>query len=175
MCSPILKIKKSLKKQFPEMKEIIELKDSKQLAKFLCKIGLINCKAGKKGKIDHFEILLKRFERSISNCDPNQLGKFLENTNRIMNFPKPNLKEISNLRSMILSGRYDEFTSVKDCRKVATQFESCDFYMIPKSDHMFLHEQPEYSANMIDGFLKSQEGADKKVNVQESRRVMQVA
>lgn len=34
MCSPILKIKKSLKKQFPEMKKIIEVRDADQLADF---------------------------------------------------------------------------------------------------------------------------------------------
>ena len=163
LCSPILKIKKSLKKEYPKMKNIIEIQNADKLAKFLCKIGLVNCKAGHKGKIDHFDILLKRFHKTISKSNPNELGKFLENTNRIMNFPQPDLGDIASMRSMVLSGCYDEFTSSKECKKVAAQFESCDIHMIPKSDHMFLHEQPVYSANMIDGFLKSQCGVSELI------------
>lgn len=163
LCSPILKIKKSLKKEYPKMKNIIEIQDADKLAKFLCKIGLINCKAGHKGKIEHFDILLKRFQKTISKSNPNELGKFLENTNRIMRFPEPNLEDIASMRSMVLSGCYDEFTSSKECKKVAAQFESCDIHMVPKSDHMFLHEQPVYSAHMIDGFLKSQCGVSDRI------------
>ncbi len=155
-CSPILKIKKSLKKKYPKMKNIIEVRKTEQLANFLCKIGLVNCKAGSKGKIEHFDLLVKKFQKKIARCDPNQLGKFLENTNRIMKFPEEDLTEIANLPSMILKGRYDEFTSTKDCEKVASEFQSCPLYLIPKSDHMFLHEQPVYSAKKIDAFIKSQ-------------------
>ena len=163
LCSPILKIKKSLRKQYPEMKNIIEVQNSEELSRFLCKIGLINCKAGSKGKIEHFSTLFERFQKMISRCNPNELGKFLENTNRIMNFPEPNLKEIAGLRSMVLSGKYDEFTSAKECQKVAAQFDSCDLHLVPKSDHMFLHERPVYSAQKVDGFIKSMRKASEHV------------
>jgi len=136
------------------MKKIIEVRDADQLSDFLCKVGLINCKAGYKGKIDHFDILFKRFKQNIFRRSPNQLGKFLENTNRIMNFPQPDLEEIARLRTIVLTGKYDEFTSSDDCKKVARQFQSCDLEIVPKSDHMFMHQQPLYSAGKIDAFIR---------------------
>ena len=61
-----------------------------------------------------------------------------------------------------MSGRYDNFTSHKDCKKVAAQFKSCDLQIVPSSDHMFLNEQPSFSASLIDDFIESQTECKKR-------------
>lgn len=153
MCSPILKIKKRLRTNYPELLKIIESRNAKALSEFLCRLGLVNCVAGNKGKIDSFNILLKKFVANISRSDANHLGKFIQNTDRILKFPDKNLARISHKKTLILSGIYDEFTSPKECRKIANQFNDCKVKLVPRSDHMFLYEQALYSIKQIDKFL----------------------
>ena len=169
MCSPILKIKKRLKNNYPEMLKIIESRNAKALSEFLCRIGLINCVAGNKGKIESFNLLLKKFLANISRSDANNLGKFIHNTDRILKFPNKDLSSISDKKTLILSGIYDEFTSPKECRKIARQFNDCKIKLVPRSDHMFLYEQALYSIKQIDKFL------NKYSSVSQSKSVIERA
>lgn len=153
MCSPITGIKQSLQLSYPKMKDIIKSRDAKKLSEFLCNIGLVNCKAGQKGLIESFDILFKKFVINISRLDANHLGKFMANTNRILKFPDHNLSGISNLKTLILSGVYDEFTAPDDCKTIAKKIQDCELHFVPRSDHMFLYEQPFFSIKKIERFL----------------------
>lgn len=170
LCSPITEIKDSLQQSYPEMQEIIKSRDARALSEFLCRIGLINCEAGEKGMIDSFEILLKKFVINISRLDANHLGKFMANTNRILNFPGSDLSKISSIKTLILSGVHDRFTSPDDCESVYEQFENCKLKFVPKSDHLFLFEQPLYAIKKIDKFLSK-----KSVKTKSYQKALNVA
>lgn len=153
LCSPLLKINSKLAMYYPEMKQIIRSKSSSLLSDFLCKVGLINCKAGEKGNIELFDLLLPLFKRKISKLEDRQLEKFLQNTDRILKFGSKNLSYVSQISTLVITGIFDNFTTPKACIKIAESFENSSVHLISRSDHMFLFERPKTAVRLISDFL----------------------
>jgi len=159
LTAPLMEINPALKTQYQLLEDIISKKDLPTLAEFLFDIGLMNSKEGEKGNILQFELISALFKQQILRLSEDKLQKFMSNTDRIMSYGSSSIAGIENMKTLVLTGQYDTFTSCGEGRALAVRFANAEFYEVPAADHLFLFENPEFATKLISDFLIGSEAA----------------